>query len=136
MLKYLYIIIAAIIAIGLGMMTQGYSVDVVEELRGGRGRGGGIGRGRGGGIGRGGGGGIGHRGYYGGRGGIGRYGGYGGRRSVNYVPIFWGDYENYYYPENEYYYYVGDPRPVPPEYPFQTPSTTSYGFGSLQQLFA
>jgi hypothetical protein len=121
MLKYLYIIIAAIIALGLGMMMRGYSVDVVEELRGGRG--GGIGRH--GGIGRG----IGRGGYYGGRGGIGRYGGYGhrgygGRRSVNYVPIFWGDYENYYYPENEYYYYVGDPRPVPSEYPFQ------------QQLFA
>jgi len=108
MLKYLYIIIAAIIAIGLGMMISGYSVDVVEELRGGRG--GGIGRH--GGIGRGIGryGGYGHRGY--------GHRGYGGRRSVNYVPIFWGDYENYYYPENEYYYYVGDPRPVPPEYPF------------------
>jgi len=111
MLKYLYIIIAAIIALGLGMMMRGYSVDVVEELRGGRGGH------------RGYYGGFGHGGYYGGRGGIGRYGGYGhrgygGRRSVNYVPIFWGDYENYYYPENEYYYYVGDPRPVPPEYPF------------------
>jgi len=128
MQKYLYIIIAAIIAIVIGMMINtkifsGYSVDVVEELRGIGGHGG-----IGGGIGRHGG--IGHRGYYGGYGGIGRYGhrgyygGYGGRRSVNYVPIFWGDYENYYYPENEYYYYVGDPRPVPPEYPFQ------------QQLFA
>ena len=111
MLKYLYIIIAAIIAIGLGMIMRGYSVDVVEELRGGRGRGG-----------------FGHGGYYGGRGGY--YGGYGyrgygyrgyGGRSVNYVPIFWGDYENYYYPEDQYYYYVGDPRPVPQvvsEYPF------------------
>ena len=106
--KYLYIIIAAIIAISLGMMMRGYSVDVVEELRGR----GGIGRG----FGRHGG--FGHRGYYGGRGGY--YGGYGGR-SVNYVPIFWGDYENYYYPEDQYYYYVGDPRPVPQvvsEYPF------------------
>jgi hypothetical protein len=119
MLKYLYIIVAAIIAIGLGMIMRGYSVDVVEELRGGRG---GIGRrfGRHGGFGHGG---FGHRGYYGGyggRGGIGRYGGYGGR-SVNYVPIFWGDYKNYYYPEDQYYYYVGDPRPVPQvvsEYPF------------------
>ena len=113
--KYLYIIIAAIIAISLGMMMRGYSVDVVEELRGGRGRGGG-------GIGRGFGrhGGFGHRGYYGGYGGYGHRG-YGGR-SVNYVPIFWGDYENYYYPEDQYYYYVGDPRPVPQvvsEYPFQ-----------------
>ena len=98
--KYLYIIIAAIIAISLGMMMRGYSVDVVEELRGGRGRGG-FGRH----------GGFGHGGYY---------GGYGGR-SVNYVPVFWGDYENYYYPEDQYYYYVGDPRPVPQvvsEYPF------------------
>ena len=116
MLKYLYIIIAAIIAIGLGMMMRGYSVDVVEELRGGRGRGGG-GIGRGFGRHRG----FGHRGYYGGYGGRGGYyGGYGGR-SVNYVPIFWGDYENYYYPEDQYYYYVGDPRPVPQvvsEYPF------------------
>ena len=114
--KYLYIIIVAIIAIVIGMMIntkvfRGYSVDVIEELRGIGGHGG-IGRH----------GGIGHGGYYGGRGGY--YGGYGGRRSVNYVPIFWGDYENYYYPENEYYYYVGDPRPVPSEYPFQ------------QQLFA
>ena len=113
--KYLYIIIAAIIAIGLGMMMRGYSVDVVEELRGGRGRGG-FGRH----------GGFGHGGYYGGYGGRGGYyGGYGhrgyGGRSVNYVPIFWGDYENYYYPEDQYYYYVGDPRPVPQvvsEYPF------------------
>ena len=119
MLKYLYIIVAAIIAIGLGMMMRWYSVDVVEELRGGRGRGGGgIGRGFGrhGGFGHGG---FGHRGYYGGYGGYGHRG-YGGR-SVNYVPVFWGDYENYYYPENEYYYYVGDPRPVPQvvsEYPF------------------
>lgn len=112
--KYLYIIIAAIIAIGLGMMMRGYSVDVIEELRGRRGRGGG-GIGRGFGRHRG----FGHRGYYGGYGGRGGYyGGYGGR-SVNYVPIFWGDYENYYYPEDQYYYYVGDPRPVPPEYPFQ-----------------
>lgn len=115
MLKYLYIIIAAIIALGLGMMMRGYSVDVVEELRGGRGRG----IGRHGGFGHGGYyGGFGHRGYYGGYGHGGYYGGYGGRRSVNYVPIFWGDYENYYYPEDKYYYYVGDPRPVPPEYPF------------------
>ena len=120
MLKYLYIIIAAIIAIGLGMIMRWYSVDVVEELRGGRGRGGiGRGFGRHGGFGHGGYyGGYGHRGYYGGRGGY--FGGYGGR-SVNYVPIFWGDYENYYYPEDQYYYYVGDPRPVPQvvsEYPF------------------
>ena len=61
--KYLYIIIAAIIAISLGMMMRGYSVDVVEELRGR----GGIGRG----FGRHGG--FGHGGYYGGYG-----GGYGG----------------------------------------------------------
>ena len=58
--KYLYIIIAAIIAISLGMMMRGYSVDVVEELRGGRGRGG-FGRH----------GGFGHGGYYGGYGGRG-----------------------------------------------------------------
>jgi len=118
MYKYLYIIILAIIAIVIGMIIntkvfRGYSVDVVEELRG---IGGHRGIGRHGGFGHGGYyGGFGHRGYYGGFG----HRGYGGRRSVNYVPIFWGDYENYYYPEDKYYYYVGDPRPVPPEYPFQ-----------------